>query len=457
MTSMRVNKIHQILFGNHKHLLITIIGFAVLIRIITALYLGDQVVELPGTFDQISYHSLALRVLDGHGLTFDKPWWPVTGAGEPTAHWSYLYTTFLTLVYAIFGPHPIVARLIQAVLVGVLQPYLAYLIASRIFNRTIGLAAAGLTAIYVYFVYYAGTLMTEPFYITALMASLYLAILLTSRNSEKLDISPNRAPYGVAIAFGLSLGIAVLLRQLFILILPFFYVWIIYAYRKYPFRQTLKISIISGVVVLAMILPFTTYNYQRFGEFVLLNTNAGYALFWGNHPIHGTQFIPILPMGTYQELIPKELLILNEAALDKALLSRGIKFVLDDPVRYLLLSISRIPAYFVFWPSAESSTISNLSRVSSFGILLPFMLYGLVRSFSFRRNKTIGDFLASPLFLLYLFVFIYAGIHLLSWALIRYRLPVDAVLLVFAGLAVVDLVNRIKSYLWPMNKVEIRT
>jgi len=456
MTYMSVNKIHQIIYRNHKHLLIIIIGFAILVRIITALYLGDQVVELPGTFDQISYHSLALRVLDGHGFTFDKPWWPATDAGEPTAHWSYLYTTFLALVYAIFGPHPIVARLIQAVIVGVLQPYLAYLIASRIFNQAIGLVAAGLTAIYVYFVYYAGTLMTEPFYITALMASLFLAILLTSRDTEKPDISLNRALYGVAIAFGLSLGIAVLLRQLFILILPFFYAWIFYANRKYPFRQTLKISIISGTVVLAMILPFTAYNYQRFGDFVLLNTNAGYALFWGNHPIHSTRFIPILPMGTYQELIPKELLNLDEAALDKALLSRGIKFILDDPERYVLLSISRIPAYFVFWPSAESSTISNLSRVSSFGILLPFMLYGLVRSFSFRRTKTVGDFLASPLFLLYLFVFIYTGIHLLSWALIRYRLPVDAVLLIFAGLAFVDLYNRIKLYLWPMNKVEFR-
>jgi len=33
--------------------------------------------------------------------------------------------------------------------------------------------------------------------------------------------------------------------------------------------------------------------------------------------------------------------------------------------------------------------------------------------------------------------------HLLSWALIRYRLPVDAALMPFAGLAVVDLTNRV--------------
>jgi hypothetical protein len=34
-------------------------------------------------------------------------------------------------------------------------------------------------------------------------------------------------------------------------------------------------------------------------------------------------------------------------------------------------------------------------------------------------------------------------IHFLTWTMVRYRLPVDAVLLVFAGLAVVDLAERV--------------
>jgi hypothetical protein len=39
--------------------------------------------------------------------------------------------------------------------------------------------------------------------------------------------------------------------------------------------------------------------------------------------------------------------------------------------------------------------------------------------------------------LLYLYVAIYTLVHLLSWTLIRYRLPVDAVLVIFAAVAVV--------------------
>ena len=152
---------------------------ATLLRIFSAVYLGNQVVALPGTADQISYHSLALRVLDGHGFTFDQAWWPATEAGAPTAHWSYLYTIYLVIIYAIFGPNPLAARVIQSIIIGAAHTFLAYIIAKHTFNKTIGLAAAGVTAVYIYFIYYAGTLMTEPFFIIALMGSLYLGILIT--------------------------------------------------------------------------------------------------------------------------------------------------------------------------------------------------------------------------------------------------------------------------------------
>ena len=191
-----------------------------------------------------------------------------------------------------------------------------------------------------------------------------------------------------------------------------------------------------------MILPFTIYNTSRFGHFVLLNTNSGYAFFWSNHPIYGTHFQSILTTAKYQDLIPVELRNLDEAALDQALLRRGLQFILDDPVRYVLLSISRIPVYFMFWPSKDSGLISNISRVASFGLLWPFMLYGLYRSIA-GQKQSLTDWLESPIGMLVMFVSIYSLIHLLSWSLIRYRLPVDAVLLVFAGLAVVDLTRRV--------------
>ena len=430
--------------------LAAILVVAVLLRVAAALYLGNTVEVLPGTFDQVSYHTLAMRVLDGHGFSFEGAWWPMTAPGAPTAHWSFLYTLYLAAVYALFGPNPLVARLLQAVVVGFLHTWLAYRIGRRLFGERAGLLAAAFTAIYIYFIYYAATLMTEPFYITALMAALFLL----------LELRDNRAGSDtrLSVALGLALGTAVLLRQLFLVFIPFLLLWLwvirlidplrveaarpgaegnsahrLAAYLRSgraPWRPTL----IVAVLVALMILPFTVYNYGRFDRFVLLNTNAGYAFFWANHPVYGTKFEGILPpeLGTYQDLIPPELRRLDEPALEQALLARGLGFVRDDPDRYLLLSLSRIPVYFMFWPSAESGMVSNISRVGSFGLFLPLMLAGLFHSLANRavRRRTIGD--AS---LLLLFAGLYTALHLLSWALVRYRLPVDAILLIYAGLA----------------------
>jgi hypothetical protein len=199
------------------------------------------------------------------------------------------------------------------------------------------------------------------------------------------------------------------------------------------------------VVLLLMILPWTFRNYRVFEQFVLLNTNAGYALFWGNHPVYGTKFVPILTpdMGSYYSLIPSDLLHLNEAALDTALLKLALKNIVADPGRYFLLSLSRIPPYFLFWPLPESSIISNISRLASFGLFFPAMLYGLFLSYR-RKIASLRAGIASPLFLLYLFILIYAGIHILTWTLVRYRLPIDAVLVTFAGVAIVDILTRIE-------------
>jgi hypothetical protein len=192
-----------------------------------------------------------------------------------------------------------------------------------------------------------------------------------------------------------------------------------------------------------LILPISISNYLRFNRFVLLNTNAGFAFFWGNHPIYGTHFQPILPSETYFMLVPEELRSLDEAALDQALLKRGVQFILEDPLRYLQLSLSRIPAYFMFWSSGESSLVSNISRLASFGLLWPFMLWGLI--LSLRRVAGVPPLRVAPVLLLYLFILVYTAIHLLTWALIRYRLPVDAVLVLFAGLAIIDLLGRVPS------------
>jgi 4-amino-4-deoxy-L-arabinose transferase-like glycosyltransferase len=421
--------------------LIIIISVSIFLRLAAAIYLGNTVVNLPGTYDQISYHNLAVRVLNGHGFTFGTTWWPATAANEPTAHWSYLYTSFLVVVYWLFGVHPLAARIIQAILVGILHPWLVYKLGNKVFGQRAGLFAAGITAIYAYFIYYADTLMTEPFYITAILACIYFAIVLRENFlGDRRTKTELQKAWLYTLAIGFSLGAAILLRQLFLIVGILLIIWLFWSLKR---RALVNILAIGGILALC-ILPISIFNYTRFHRFVLLNTNAGFAFFWGNHPIYGTHFEPILPkeMGTYQELIPPELLSLDEAALDQELLKQGIQFIIDDPVRYIFLSISRIPAYFMFWPSSESGGLSNISRMFSFGITWPFMLIGILMvGFGWKYYSTHHK--QQDLILIIGFMVVYTGIHILSWTLIRYRLPVDAVAILFAGLSIERILVRI--------------
>ena len=431
---------------------------------------------MPGTYDQVSYDRLAQRLLDGYGFTFDKLWWPYTHAGKPTAHWSFLYTLYLAGIYGLVGHHPLVARLIQAFLVGALMPWLVYRLGCRHFGRQVGLVASGVMACYAYFVYYAGTLMTESFYIIGSLLVLDLAEQL-GRAGETPPVARQQS-----ILLGLALGVTVLLRQVFLLFIPVLFVWLLwrsYRYQTNPTGadRTIKKNDASGlttsrdqrlatplrnkpvvrmagilltatVVLLFAIAPWTVRNYLAFNRFVLLNTNAGFAFYWSNHPIHGQNYPANLPdWDAYVRLIPPELLSLDEAELDQALLKRGLGFVRDDPRRYLMLSISRFDDYFMFWPSAESSLISNASRTLSFGLLSPLMAFGFITHI--RRS------FSSEILILYLFIVIYSGIHLLSWSLIRYRLPVDAILIIFAGAALVEIRMKLAQRQTQIQKIQI--
>jgi len=426
-----------------RTILFAIMILAVLLRLGSAIYQGNTVTDMPGTFDQISYDELARRVVEGHGFSFGVDWWPVTRAGEPTAHWSYIYTLYLAAIYKIFGLNPLIARILQAFVAGIFQTILVYRLGARLFNRTVGLVAAILNAVYIYFFYYAGALMTETFYITCILWIFDASFRLLD------DVKGTRLTRWLEL--GLAIGLTVLLRQLFLLFLPFLYKWIWWNLRHdehVPWKANIHWTALRGltistIVLTLMILPFTIRNYRAFGTFELLNTNAGYAFYWGNHPIQGTHFIPLLPI-SFKDIIPPDLLSLNEAELDKALLQLGIKNVMADPVRFGLLSLSRITEFIKFWPSRDSSLLSNISRVGSFGILLPFMLVGVWISILRFRNPSHPS-QQSQLGLVFMFIIVYTCIHLLSWTLIRYRLPIDGFLIIFAALGIKILVGKIWS------------
>ncbi|HRA66866.1 MAG TPA: glycosyltransferase family 39 protein [Caldilinea sp.] len=434
--------------------LLLILGIAVLLRVAVALYLGDAT---PPTKDETSYSLLAARLAGGYGYSFADAWYPFTPANTPTAHWSFLYTAFVATIYAIVGVHPLAVRLVQAVLTGLLMPWLIWRLARRWQPAHVALIAAALAAVYAYFVLYGAQVQTEGFFLLAVLWSLERSLTL----QDKLSTQRRKAATGrseqeaaktalssaylctsapprqdslfvIALTLGLSLGVATLLRQSILPWVVVLFMWLLgmnsLALKRVSAR-TLLVLLIAGLVLFATILPFTLRNYHAYGDFLLLNSNAGYAMYSAQHPLHATSFEAYTAAPLPADLTP---LPANEAQWDRALMARGIQFVLADPGRYLLLSASRAADYFEFWPKDSSSLLFNVGRMASFTLLLPFMLYG-IGVVSRRSDRRVAW-----RFLL-LFVTFYSLLHIFTWAMPRYRLPVDAVLLLFAAAALADL------------------
>ena len=454
--------------AKHNKILLAILILSVLLRLGVALYLGDST---PPGKDETSYSILAARLAGGHGYSFPTTWYPGFAlADTPTAHWSFLYTAFVAAIYALFGIHPLAVRLLQALLTGLLLPWTTYRLAQRMLlspeklairnpkseirnpQSQIPLLSAFLAAIYAYFILFDAMVQTEAFFIIAVLWSLERSLALQQlyrRPAGRPSPSPplvraNGWSPLLPFTLGLSLGLATLLRQSilpWIVILFLYLLW--FAHRNGKLRPAFISLFIAGIILLAFILPFTVRNYIVYGDFLLLNSNAGYAMYSAQHPLHGTSFqaYAAAPLPTDLNPMPQ-----NEAQWDRALMKRGIQFVLADPVRYLRLSLSRVADYFEFWPKADSSLLFNLGRLLSFTLFLPFMLYGLWLSF---RNPH-SPIRSSQFAILYLFLGFYSLLHILTWAMPRYRLPVDAVLLIFAALALTHLWQRF-PYKHPLN------
>ena len=99
-----------------------------------------------------------------------------------------------------------------------------------------------------------------------------------------------------------------------------------------------------------------------------------------------------------------------------------------DPVAFLRLTMTRLRELFLFWPTTESSLTANTLRVLSFGLLVPFVVAGFLWRLSEWRQL-------API---YLFVGTHVGIHAVTWSMVRYRVPLDPFLILFASCALVS-------------------
>jgi hypothetical protein len=243
--------------------------------------------------DPARYLGYAHQIVDGHGMVE-----PLTG--DPTAYYPPGYPWFLGIVGWLASPFTddivAVATVVQAI-IGAATCTLGAIVARRVAGATAGVVAAVVLALYPNLVFHTGALLGETLYDALFLA--FLAVAVTgawSAPARSIDAGPDavgpeagdavdvdavegrrggpRSPLvGRAVACGVLLGLAVMVRPISLAVVPVVLAWWWLARRD--LRTVARWSAALLVGVAACILPWTVRNAVRLHAFVPISTNTG--------------------------------------------------------------------------------------------------------------------------------------------------------------------------------------
>jgi 4-amino-4-deoxy-L-arabinose transferase-like glycosyltransferase len=189
--------------------------------------------------DEPEYVSEGRLIAQGHLFYTALPY----GILHAGAWKAPLYPAWVGLIYAIFGAHPMIVKLLQ-VPIGVATIPLTWLLARRLFSGRVALAAAVVVAVYPLAWQYTGLLYPE-----ALATPLYVLLLIFALTG--------RPTMGRAIGIGLLMGVALLLRPTSeFLFLGFLIAWSL----RVGWRRGIGFTALSIVLAALVVAPWTIRN-----------------------------------------------------------------------------------------------------------------------------------------------------------------------------------------------------
>jgi 4-amino-4-deoxy-L-arabinose transferase-like glycosyltransferase len=379
--------------------------------------------------DALMYHSTAENLSQGGGYV------PFTGG--PTARWPPGFGTVLGALYWLFGVHPVIGELFNAV-VGAATVVLLMSIAERTLDRGTAIVAGAMLAILPGPIMWTDVLVAETLY-TALFVTAVL-VLVSARPTWRW-----------LLAFGVLVGIGALVRgeALTWLLLPVVLWW-----RTVPWRAQGRVVLVAVAAAAVVMFPWTVRNAVAMDAFVPVATNASQTLWSGhNEDATGAQ---VYPPADYDDGFEQTLPAL-ELQTSKALRNDAIEYMFTHPLRELqlvplkLVHLNRGDSYVLDWVNApgtgETPPISAI-QAERIGVVADFGYYGLltltvlgaiVLGRRFWRSSIGRVMAASFATALLLYGFVYYGNY-------RYRLPYEP-LMVLVAAALVTRVFRARELL----------
>lgn len=225
------------------------------------------------------------------------------------------------------------------------------------------------------------------------------------------------------VAGSLAMSLGVLARPTFELLLPALLIGVAVGFHRRTWRDAVRPLAVLLAVYAVTMSPWWAHNLVAYGQFVRLHTGGGLVAYVGHHPdnVEGGGLASAPPL----DLSPW-LAIDDPIERDHALQRAAAGFVTDDPVRAARRCVTRVMRLWRPWPNTEE--VRSPAVLAVWGAtFLPLVCLAVVHLARHTRR------VRRSALLLWLPVAYLTAIHALTLASVRYRLPVEPLLILLAA------------------------
>jgi 4-amino-4-deoxy-L-arabinose transferase-like glycosyltransferase len=266
--------------------------------------------------------------------------------GNTTMFWPPGYSFALAAIYklwpaAALGDHEVTAALVLNATLGAATVALVWAIARRPFGATAATVGALICALFPSLIFFANVTLTETLFTFLLMLSLWLFV-----EAERARVQNQRRAWWLFAIAALIAGYATLVRGL-ALLLPLALAPFWWNATRNP-RSTLVRGSACGLLIVAVVAPWTARNFIESDELVLISSNAGPDFYIGHADgADGRGRTVDELVFRYPELPPAE----AEARMNRDGFREGIEWALSHPFDEVELAFRK--TYFLWYRDAE--------------------------------------------------------------------------------------------------------
>jgi 4-amino-4-deoxy-L-arabinose transferase-like glycosyltransferase len=307
--------------------------------------------RFPAVADGAYYHRVAERIAAGLGYTW---LWP-DGAVTYAAHYPVGYPAIVGAIYAITGPHPGAAMVLNAVL-GALAALAVHRLTAAAGERRAAAVAGLLVAVHPGLVGYTPALMTEGATAALVTCAAWAAAgarRAAAPSSETAGDGGAEGPHGgrprlrgaigrTALA-GVIIGAATLVRPQSIVLAPIL-AWIAWGSAARP-KYAAVGAAVALCAALAVCAPWTLRNCVRMKSCALVSVNGGWNLLIGADRESTGSWAPIKVPEACRE-------VWDEAAKDACFGQEARRFIAEQPGAWIALAPKKLAATFDYCGAA---------------------------------------------------------------------------------------------------------